>query len=424
MSAPLRAIVVVPAPAGPKTKRRGGDRRSIPAPASAELLSAAGALRSAGCSVLVVIDEGDPAPVAEALRGWKSDLIVLGADADRWASAQDLAARLRRTRDVPVLLHGDFARHFPNEALEQLPQAAAAVACEGEDALVEAVNRLRLDAPLTGVTGLAVRGPDGIELPLERPPVPGLWPHPPAWELLPRRRSGGRWGPLPVRLTLGKDRAPAEVVSELLQRAALSWQELPVELVDDDLAGDTPWLSALCTSLENASDKARWSLRLAQRHATPGLLGRLERAGCRRVDLGDSPADGSSLGHPAYPIDGTRMALQEARRAGLGVGLRLTVGAPGSTPASLDAALDLAASLPLDRLHLKLYRPPVGAPGWQLSGGAAQQFLRAATQPDRAVHRPDGYASLLQVEQDWRRAVDRGRGLKGQLLRALVGRGR
>ena len=77
----------------------------------------------------------------------------------QWPPLRDLLARMReRFPDTPILLGGEHASAYPARVLEETP-IDATVTGEGEETIVEILERLDAGQSLEGVAGVTWRSP-------------------------------------------------------------------------------------------------------------------------------------------------------------------------------------------------------------------------------------------------------------------------
>src|SRR5262249_20583267 len=100
--------------------------------------------------------------VAAQIRAARPALVGIAAmHALETDEVTDLVRRVRAlSPEVPILVGGHTAAAYPEPFL--IPETAAVVVDDGERAMPDVCDALERGAPLSGVPGLALRGPDGV----------------------------------------------------------------------------------------------------------------------------------------------------------------------------------------------------------------------------------------------------------------------
>ena len=110
------------------------------------------------------------------------------------------------------------------------------------------------------------------------------------------------------------------------------------------------------------------------------------------------------LGPKGWTLAGLAAAVGAAHDAGLAVRLRYVVGLPGTSASSVASSVDFALKNGVELATFAMDRPAPGSPEWKKLRWTGEQYVAACLRPDRAVHRPTGYRSLVEVEESWRKA--------------------
>lgn len=391
--------VLAPVPAGHRWFDLLSERQDT-AEELHDLLVALAAIRDSGAEVTLVAGRRSALDMLRETSEFRPDLVVLAASSARWPSAMTLAPRLTRVTQAPIILFGRHARRFPEHALETAKGADQAVVA-GIDALVEAVNRVRLGQPAKGVAGVWDRFAPAAPRRRYDGPLPA-----PAWDLLRGHRPldgvasavGVRLGPLPGPYG-GAPYSP-EAASRSLERAARLRPKAGSIALDTSIVADPAWFDRLTKCLSQHGPPLSWSCRLPPGAVTPKVARQLGSAGCGTVTLTLGALGGRGTdGFPARVAS----AARSLRLANVGVGCDLVLGAPDASQRSDREAVRIAhRHAPASGVVPRLFRPEPGGSEWEADQWTPTRYVEGQLQPARAMYWPRGYGSLGEVEAEWR----------------------
>ncbi len=278
--------------------------------------------------------------------------------------------------DIFTVVGGPHASALPERTLEEFPALDAAVFGEGEQTLIELVDRLVRKAPLAGTPGLAHRLDDRIVREEPRPMVEDLSTLPlPARHLLDVSLYTGAAVPglsqdflritqlltsrgcpygcifCASRHTLGRKlrmRSAEDVIEEVeLCRDRFGFNHFT--LSDDQFTLDRARTRRLLDGFRALG--ASWDCDARVDLVDAELLGEMARSGCRKVGFGvesGSPTILRLLGK-GISVDQVRSAFRDARRAGLMTAAYFMIGAhPDETEDDVGASITLAKELGTD----------------------------------------------------------------------------
>lgn len=284
----------------------------------------AAALRHAKLPVEVVHSEAEglvAADLSSRLAGKRYDVIGMNTDTPSWAvTQQDVAALRTLFPDALIVAGGPHANALQKvgrlgEMFEQAPAIDVAVYGEGEQTLVEVVQKRGAGEPLNGIPGTALRSSSGIEInqPRELVDIDGL--PLPALDLLPLSRysrTPSSYKRTPVRSILTARGCPFSCVfcdrgafgKTVRQRSVDNVMAEVSELVrcygtrelrfwDDVLTMREDYVIELCEAL--APFKLTWSCNGRVKLLTDRVLDAMKRAGCWEIDLGIEAANNGVL---------------------------------------------------------------------------------------------------------------------------------
>ncbi|MBI5211569.1 MAG: radical SAM protein [Elusimicrobia bacterium] len=285
----------------------------------------------------------------------------------------EVARRLRRSFDGPILLFGPAAAAEPKTILEsgaadavvagEAPAAFLAIA--GAKSLGKAPGVLTLDGAGRVVEGPRPRVPESMDyLPV------------PAWDLVPYRRysfvtSQTAWGcpmacgycPYPLAQGARPRRRSAGSVarefSALRSRFGLRF----VQLRDPDFALDRRRTAGLCRALTRAGAPMTWGCETRLERLDDELMALMAAAGCLRVAFGVESLEPAVLRlmgreHPGPAF--IRGQVSRLKRHGiLTYGLYM-IGLPGETRKSTLGLIDFAVGLDTEAASFSMAMPIPG----------------------------------------------------------------
>lgn len=265
------------------------------------------------------------------------------------------------------------------EILHLHPWVDVIVRGEGEETLVEVVERVRQRKSLGGVLGITWRGKGGnIQADPPRPFREDLDRLPrPAWHLLKlsQYRAFGDGASLmtsrgcPHRCVFcvgrkmigakGRFRKPEAVVDEMEALARLGFRRIRIE--DDLFTFRRERALNICKEMDRRELAIRWRAYSRVDTIDAKLLGWMKRTGCERLLFGAESGSPEILKKIRKGItpEQTRQAVKMTRDVGIGVLASFVLGLPGETPQTLRQTLEFAESLQVP-YSLNLLTPYVG----------------------------------------------------------------
>lgn len=323
-------------------------------------------------------------------------------------------ARLAKELDPAcfVVLGGPHATHAWRELLENHRELDALILGEGEETLLELLDRLGSGGGLAGVAGLAyLLAGEAVANP-PRTPIAEL-------DLLPLPGSGGGesigvdyrrqlefvitsrgcpasclfcssplfWG-RGVRL-----RSPASVVEEIRlvkERYGLIY----FSFRDDTFTADRSRVLEICRLLKEKRLNILWNCQSRVNAVDEEMLLAMKRAGCECIQFGvesGSPEMLKALGKRILPADVERAAAA-VRRAGVNLSVYLITGIPGEGEGALRETVRLIEKI---RPQDGQVSPLVYYPGTQLF----QRAVRAGTVPPRLFEEESGEGFLVRGDR-------------------------
>ncbi len=290
-----------------------------------------------------------------------------------------LQAVKRLNPEAVTVWGGPHVSFDDQDILHHHPWVDAIARGEGEETLVEFVDRLKRGRGFDAVPGITWRGVDGN---LHRnPPRPfgedlDQLPRP-AWHLLKisQYRTFGDGASVltsrgcPHRCVFcvgrkmigarGRFRNAAAVVDEMEALVTLGFRKIRVE--DDLFTYRRDRALTICKELDRRKLSLRWRAYARVDTVDPELLKWMKKTGCERILFGAESGSPEILTRIRKGItpEQTRQAVEMTRREGIGVLASFVLGLPGETPQTLRQTLEFAESLKVP-YTLNLLTPYVG----------------------------------------------------------------
>ena len=280
----------------------------------------------------------------------------------------------------------------------------AVVVGEGEDAVVEILDRLRAGRDLAGVAGVIARKDDGILRNPPRPLIEDLDRLPfPARDLLGDRSryipAAGTYRRKPVALittSRGCDRrcifcfqmdperksgtrgvryrSVENVLREIEQCVAEGYRE--IKFIDDSLAADRDRAMQIAAEIRRRRLDFTWFASICANQADAELFKAMKAAGCWAVLIGGESGVQKNLNtiRKGVKLDRIRDAVRWAKEAGLRVTVPFIFGIPGETYEEALQTIDFAIEL---NPHLANFHALTPFPGTPLYD-RAEEFGRVS----------------------------------------------
>lgn len=339
--------------------------------------------------------------ILERLRAFGPQVVGLSATAFGWPGALRTAADVKRLDPgIFVCAGGPYPIGTRGRCLEHCGGAIDAVVTgEGEQTLVEALERLERGRSLEGVLGLVYRqgghirdnGPRPLIEDLDALPFPArellqdaarYLPPPATYRRAPvatlitsrgcdrrclfcfqidRARKAGRRG---VRL-----RSVANVVREIEHCLAQGYRE--IKFLDDSFAADYGRALELCREIRARRLDFTWFASVCANQVDQPLLTAMKEAGCWAVLIGAESGVQKHLNtlRKGCTLEQIRQAVRAAKEAGLVVSTPFVFGIPGETFADALRTIEFAIELDPDIANFHCLTP---FPGTDLYDRCAQ----------------------------------------------------
>ena len=319
-------------------------------------------LRQAGHEPLLTTVAGGSARVLGAVREFRPH--VVGFSLIFQYLLPEFAGMLRELRAADVRCHFTMGGHFPSfrpdTVLEAIPELDSVVLFEGEETLVELVERIVRGGAWQETAGIAYREPSGVRRSPMRPGRKDLdeLPWPDRDDIRYDRQRlptasmlGGRGCPWVCSFcsiitfyeangTKGRRRrAPAKVVDEMEYLCRERGVRIVLWQDDDFLAGGRAgvgWAHAIAAEAvrRGLHRELRWKISCRSDEVSEETLGPLKEAGLTHVYMGVESADPDNLAHlnKRLKADVHLRAGDVLRRLGISFDFGFMLLEPWSTP--------------------------------------------------------------------------------------------
>ena len=316
-----------------------------------------------------------------------SDVIGVTATTLLYKSAMKLITISKEVQPKAVtLLGGSHGTFWDENALKEYPSLDIVVRREGEETLLELVEKIEAQASLQNVLGVTYRDGDKIVRNPDRPFIENLDALPfPAHHLLPLenlKHNGKIIFPLvssrgcvywcdfcsTVRM-FGRGyrmRSAKNVVDEM-QLVHDKYGIDQVTFYDDAFSVDRNRVVQICKELHDRKLKLKWDCGTRVDMVDKELLKTMHDAGCFAVWLGVESGSEAILGamNKKIKIEQTRLAYKTAHQTGLMTIANVVLGFPGETEQTALETIKLVKELNPDDVGFYIATPYPGTPMYE-----------------------------------------------------------
>jgi len=345
----------------------------------------AAAARRAGHAVSIIdahaMDLGHGGMI-RALRHIDPDVVGLTSTTFNWPVVSGVARRIRQANgSLPIWVGGPQLSLYPAECMAD-PSVDVAVIGEGDETVVELLDRVAAKEDLAGVAGTIVRRgdelvhgePRAVVDDLDRLPLPAL-------DLLPLDRYRSLDLPTPFvsmvtsrgcpfrcrycsQVYVGgayRTHGPERVVAEMV-RAVRRFRAREIVFFDETFTLHSDWVQSVCEGILAADIHVPWNVRTRVDRLDAETLLAMREAGCCSIHVGietGSPRV-QRLMNKNLDLVGIGDALATARQLGIETRGYFMIGYPGETREEIEQTLQLSLDLPLDWASYTITSPLPG----------------------------------------------------------------
>ncbi|MCW4005158.1 MAG: radical SAM protein [Candidatus Bathyarchaeota archaeon] len=314
-----------------------------------------------------------------------SDVVGVTATTLLYKSAMKLITISKQVQpDATTMLGGSHGTFWDINALNEYPALDIVIRREGEQTLIELLEKIQANASISKVLGITFRGEDGkIRRTAERPFLQDLDSLPfPAHHLMPLdslKRMGQILFPLissrgcvywcdfcsTVRM-FGRAyrwRSPKNVVDEM-QLVHDKYGVNQVTFYDDAFTVDRDRVFKICDELRARKLDLMWDCGTRVDMVDRQLLDKMRGAGCFAVWLGVESGSETILKamNKSIQLDQTRRAYKTAHNAGLMTIANTVLGFPGETEQTAKETINFIKELNPDDVGFYVATPYPGTP--------------------------------------------------------------
>jgi len=347
------------------------------------LLYLASVLRRAGHRVRIIDGEveriGHDA-VAALVASERPDFFGITSTTAQATRAFALARAVKgRVPETFVALGGPHASSLAERTLLECDALDAVVFGEGEQTILEIMDRLASREDLSGVHGTAYRDPGGIVVNASRKLVEDLDTIPfPAWDLIPMQKYvASTWFPNKVKQYTNiftsrgcpygctfcgakttwtrkfRARSPENVMAEVEE--VYRRFGIPNFFISDDLFTlKRKRVMEICTLILEKRLPITWTCLSRVNTVDPEMLALMKKAGCYLISYGLESGSQEVLDKldKGTTVEQGIAAVEMTRAAGIKVFGSFMIGSPGETPETVEATIKLIRKLKLDEVGL------------------------------------------------------------------------
>ena len=324
----------------------------------------------------------DHAGVVRVLKNIDPDVVGLTSTTFNWPVVSEVARRIRQANPgLPIWVGGPQLSLYPDECMTEAAIDAAVIG-EGDETIVEILDRLAAEEDLAGIAGTIVRQGDALVRGDERAPTADLDGLPlPALDLLPLGRYQSLDLPTPFvsmvtsrgcpfrcrycsQVYVGgtyRAHGPERVVAEMV-RAVRDLHAREIVFFDETFTLHSDWVQSVCEGVLEADLDVPWNVRTRVDRLDGETLLAMREAGCCSIHVGieTGSARVQRLMNKNLDLAGIGDALATARHLGIETRGYFMLGYPGESRDEIEQTVQLSLDLPLDWASFTITSPLPG----------------------------------------------------------------
>jgi anaerobic magnesium-protoporphyrin IX monomethyl ester cyclase len=347
------------------------------------LLYLAAMLRRAGHRVRIIdgeVEHVNQEALAAIVASERPDFFGITSTTAQATRAFALAQAVKgRAPETFVTLGGPHASSLPERSLQECDALDAVVFGEGEQTILDIMDRLARRESLEGVHGTAYREPGGIVVNASRELVDDLDTIPfPAWDLIPMHKYvASTWFPNKVKQYTNiftsrgcpygctfcgakttwtrkfRARSPENVIAEMVE--VYRRFGIPNFFISDDLFTlKRQRVLEICSLILEKQLPITWTCLSRVNTVDAEMLATMKKAGCYLISYGLESGSQEVLDKldKGTTVEQGVKAVEMTKAAGIKVFGSFMIGSPGETPETVEATIKLIRRLKLDEVGL------------------------------------------------------------------------
>lgn len=370
--------------------------------------------------------------IAEFVTDFTPDLIGISSMTPGAPAAFELSTFLKQRMSIPIIMGGTHCTSFKTQVLDECPAIDYTCIGEGDDTIVEFVERMEKGQPLHDVQGICYRDETGKAC--MAPPRPMIMdldklafpardildhaaykPLPLSFKKLPMTAMitsrGCPYGKCTFCYEAGNHafkfrRHSPEYVTREIEETIIANGIKEVLFWDDIFLIKERWVSEFCDRIEHFG--LSWSCYGWPRIINEKMIKDAKRVGCWGVFFGFESGDQKLLDliEKNMSLDDSRQAAKWAHDAGMDTRASFMLALPGETPELARKTVEFAIELDVTMVQ---FQPTFPEPGTVLydhaikEGKVVKNYMGRMT----AAYVPNGYSGPEEVEKMQRWAYRR-----------------
>jgi anaerobic magnesium-protoporphyrin IX monomethyl ester cyclase len=315
---------------------------------------------------------------------FKPDVIGITCMTNTYANALEIARRVKKSRDIPIIFGGPHATVLPEETLDN-GEVDYVVTGEGEHTTLKLIKSSR--EGLEDIPGIGYREDGNIHVNPPGPYIQNLDGLPyPARHLLDLEAytlsapDGGKMASVmssrgcPYGCTYCfKDlfgrryraRSPEDIVEEILELKNKFGYNY-IYFIDDLFTYDAGRVGKICSLIKEKNLEISWQCLARVDRVDYNLLKTMKEAGCFKIHFGIESGNPKILKRirKAINLDQVREAVENCRKVGIKTKGYFMLGLPGDTEETMRETIKFAYDLRLDEWMFSVTTPFPGTEMW------------------------------------------------------------
>ncbi len=321
----------------------------------------------------------------EQVKSWHPHIVGITACTTAIVSAAEVAKRIKEWNgDITTIIGGPHLTALPEETLKTYPQFDIGIIGEGEETLVELLEKIETKKSIDKAKGLIFQQNGNFVKTEPRPFITSLDELPlPAWDLLPGfphryKPAALKVRRLPAAHVVSSRGCPfrcifcdrsvfgrkyrihsAEYMMELIKKLYHDFGVREISFEDDTFTLFIERLVKLCNMIMQEGLDISWSCNGRVETAGFGLMKLMRQAGCWQIAYGIESGDQKILdiARKGIMLKLIKEAIQCTHDAGIFIKGFFILGFPQESEETLQRTINFARELKLDDVSISLMTP-------------------------------------------------------------------